>query len=384
MRIVHIASFAGNIGDIINHLGFYNAMNINEQDVNKIEIRKFYRNQGKNRRVFDKKLADEINQYDLLVLGGGGFFDVYFDESETGTTFDMSEQFVNSITIPVVVNAMGVHIDRLKTIAVEKFGQFIGLISKKDNWYISIRNDGSYKRMVEVLGKDSLVNIHVVPDNGFVFKNNKQLRLDSERKVIGLNITNEIIDPEFTNGITTDSFNKKIAKLVMQIINKDNICCFFVHTPQDIETLNKIMNICGREHFRDNVVLAPYMPFFSCLATKFANYYAYCDLVIGMRFHANVLAMAVGIPVVGLAIHEQISGLYKEIGLNEHFIRIGEKAWINKLKVKIFSLLKNNRRYQEEQEAVKKMIVTQHQKYILQLKKFFAKAIMKSNRRFNK
>ena len=369
MRIVHIASFAGNIGDIINHLGFYNAMNINEQDVNKIEIRKFYRNQGKNRRVFDKKLADEINQYDLLVLGGGGFFDVYFDESETGTTFDMSEQFVNSITIPVVVNAMGFHVDRSKKEAIGKFKRFIGLISSKDNWNISIRNDGSSKRMAEVYGNNILDKIQVVPDNGFVFKE-KGHSNSCNKKIIGLSITNEMLDSEFTQGITIDAFNKKMAGIIKQLTAMNHICCFLVHTPQDINTLNAIMNLCGREAFRDNITIAPYVPFMTNLTAGFINTFSCCDLIVGMRFHANVLAMAMNIPVIGLAIHEQISGLYDEIGLKEHCICIGDKDWIPNLEAKIVSLMNNSNLYLKEQNFVKNNIIIQHQKFIHHLKSF--------------
>ena len=368
MKIIHIASFAGNLGDIINHLSFYSSMCIDAKNVKKIEIRKFYRNQGKNRRLFDKEFADEINQYDLLVLGGGGFFDVYFNESETGTTFDMSEQFINSIAIPVVVNAMGFHVDRSKKKAIGKFNQFIDLISSKDNWFVSIRNDGSSKRMSEIYGTNILAKLHIVPDNGFLFKAKEYSNIG--KKIIGMSITNEMIDSGFTKGTSINKFNEEIAKIIIQLLNKDYICCFFIHTPQDIETLDKIMKICGRELFRNKIIIAPYIPFLSRFTTEFTKYYSCCDLVVGMRFHANVLAMALHIPVIGLAMHEQISGLYEEIALKGHYINVGDKEWATKLMIKIFSLIKENTIYLEEQNLVENRIATQHNKYVQEIKDF--------------
>ena len=73
MKIMHIASFQGNCGDILSHSGFYNLLKKilpNENiDVTQIEMRDFYRNS--QLRKFDNTFLNEVNTYDLLVIGGG-------------------------------------------------------------------------------------------------------------------------------------------------------------------------------------------------------------------------------------------------------------------------------------------------------------------------
>lgn len=88
-HLLHIASFKGNVGDIINHEGFYNKLRSQiDFDIEQIEIRKFYRNAGELN--FDSELVKKINEYDGLVIGGGGLFDIRWNDSLTGTTVDMS------------------------------------------------------------------------------------------------------------------------------------------------------------------------------------------------------------------------------------------------------------------------------------------------------
>ena len=78
MKILHVASFKGNIGDNASHMGFYKILKLHLIDfkVKKIEIRKFYKNYKKSDALsFDDKFVESINNYDLCIIGGGGFLD---------------------------------------------------------------------------------------------------------------------------------------------------------------------------------------------------------------------------------------------------------------------------------------------------------------------
>lgn len=108
MNIVHIASHKGNIGDLINHQGFYSLFQNEKFKITKIELRDFYFSTP-NRKLFNCDLADYINTFDLCIFGGGGFFDVQWPESESGTTLNLSSSFLEEITIPVLFNCMGYH-----------------------------------------------------------------------------------------------------------------------------------------------------------------------------------------------------------------------------------------------------------------------------------
>ena len=69
IRILHIASFIGNVGDNANHDGFRNNLRAllgRECVFDEIEIRDFYFSVRK--RLFDEDFIEEANTYDLVVV----------------------------------------------------------------------------------------------------------------------------------------------------------------------------------------------------------------------------------------------------------------------------------------------------------------------------
>ena len=336
--ITHIASFSGNYGDLINHKGFYELFDFRDCIIERIEIRKFYNNyNGYDKGYFDKALADKINKSNLLILGGGGFFDVYWDKSPTGTTFQMTREFVDSIKIPVVINAMGVHFSKEHEEAKEKFYKFFGYINKLDNWMVNIRNDGSRLRMEKVYSQDIMSGVNVVPDNGFF---SKREFLSDDGEMIGINLTSELSDYTYVNNEALDVFYKKISNYILDLIY-NHVVCFFIHTPQDIFTLSIILNNIGNERLRSNVKLAPFHPFYSKDYYDVIDYYRACKVIIAMRFHANVLGLRMKKPIVGLSIHDQIEGLYNEIDLKSSCVRVGSNNYIERLKTIVNQYLNN-------------------------------------------
>ena len=74
IRILQLASFSGNIGDNISHIGFKNLLNQLhlDLDITRLEIRKFYNNYNlSDKRFFNQELISEINSYDGCIIGGG-------------------------------------------------------------------------------------------------------------------------------------------------------------------------------------------------------------------------------------------------------------------------------------------------------------------------
>ena len=134
IRALHLASFNGNIGDIANHVGFWNLFKkyvTNDVEVTYLEIREYYKSW--NLRQFDDSFADLVNRYDLLVIGGGNFFDVKWDYSTTGTTLNISDEILRKIHIPIVFNGLGVDYSPNMCLAKVKdcFGSFIKYLDSR-------------------------------------------------------------------------------------------------------------------------------------------------------------------------------------------------------------------------------------------------------------
>jgi polysaccharide pyruvyl transferase WcaK-like protein len=76
-------------------------------------------------------------------------------------------------------------------------------------------------------------------------------------------------------------------------------------------------------------------------AQETASAYAASDLVIAQRFHANVIPIALGVPVIGLDSYPQIKNLYDEIAIQENSLRIDTDNFTTELIQKASLTLQN-------------------------------------------
>lgn len=153
MRILQVASYNGNIGDCANHTGFRSEWKrqIGEDIFENLEMRYFYRSW--NQRKFDESFIRMANEYDLLIFGGGGFFELNWDYSATGTTIDLSKEVLEKIEIPILFNCIGTNAAKgASESTVKKFDLFLEYVIKRGN-FVSVRNDGSYQ-LINRLYKD--------------------------------------------------------------------------------------------------------------------------------------------------------------------------------------------------------------------------------------
>lgn len=176
IKILHISSFLGNIGDNISNIGLYNILNnlLNDTDITQLEIRKFYNNCHKSDKMyFNIDFISYINSFDLCIFGGGGFL-TYNIDSPTGCTISLAPDLLKNIKIPILFSSLGCNnggiYEQYNPVYKDKFKAFINNILDKDNMTIMIRNDGSIKR----LQKDCNFQPHIftqVLDNGFFYCN---------------------------------------------------------------------------------------------------------------------------------------------------------------------------------------------------------------------
>lgn len=350
MRIIHIASFKGNCGDIINHHGFYTLLSdlFEEKDVDKIEIRDFYFS-ASNKRNFDYEFAMFVNQYDLCILGGGGFFDCRWEKSATGVTMDINDDFISTVSIPVIVNAMGYHefpaATNKKTI--EAFHRFLQKIIKKNNWFVTIRNDGSIERLAKRYGK--IVNSYFlkVPDNAFA--NSKKTFCDKESKMVGLCIMSDMFTKEFSGEeFSVDKMLTQLAIYVEENVGNGYGFTLFAHTPQDLQTINLLLYKLDKKTIRNCICVAPvdYISEGNRIVDQYGEWYSRCEYIIAMRFHACIFGYLLGVPTIALASHEQLLGLYQELKFEKFLVKL-DALFLSKMKQVIPYTIEN---YESERE----------------------------------
>jgi polysaccharide pyruvyl transferase WcaK-like protein len=343
-KVLHIASFTGNIGDNANHLGFrswFETLLEKRVDWTELEIREFYW----KKRFWDESFVDYANTFDLIVIGGGNYFELWVDKSPTGTSVEIEPELYKKIETPVYFNALGVDPGQgASASAIKKFRTFIKAIVRRDG-LISVRNDGAMKNLRDFVGEDILEFINEAPDGGFFVNSciDKQPTLQSESHKIGINVASDMAEVRFkdyANGV--EGFSKEFSEAMVKISTNLPGCefVFFPHIFRDLDVVNKIITYLPDDLRRKYLTVSEYSNGDAAAIRTFSKY-SECDLIIGSRFHSNVCSISMGVKSLGLYNYIQIKNLYKGLNQEENLIDIRKPGFSVSMEQKVLDLLKD-------------------------------------------
>ena len=328
MRILHIASFNGNIGDNASHIGFRNILKMLGiiATIDQIEIRRFYKNYSLlDKQNFDWDFVKKANQYDLVVFGGGGFLDYWVPNSETGTTIDISLSLFQQLRVPVLFTSIGCIPHRnVPEGNVEKFSRFINAILEKKNAILAVRNDGSKMVLKSVLGDIVADKIPQILDNGFFYESNKEFPPIIDGKYIAINVTKDqlLMKNQIIGEVNTEHFNQQLRQYIDAIIKNTDLNIVFVpHIFSDLEAIQYALTGIDDYFIRTRVAIAPYIQGnYGC--EYLMSVYKKADYIVGMRFHANVCSLAQGKTIAGLAALDRIRYMCQSVGADKYVIDV--------------------------------------------------------------
>ncbi|MCJ8327830.1 MAG: polysaccharide pyruvyl transferase family protein [Campylobacterales bacterium] len=330
MKILHIASFIGNIGDNASHMGLYNILNelISNYEIENIEIRKFYNNyQEQDKQMFDIKFIKYMNTFDLCIIGGGGFLDYWVKDSKTGTTIDIDPSLLCHISTKTILTSIGSNPHKVIPEGnIEKFREFLKNVEKNSNIKIAIRNDGSSLSIKRDIGIEYLENITEILDHGFFYSLVKVDNKLIENKYIAINITDDqiLMQSKLRDSIDINLYHKELIKVVEYIVKVRNLHVVFVpHIYSDIKAIANFICLLNDNIIRNYVSVAP------CLqgnngANKLFSVYKNSEYVIATRFHANICSIALGKKTIGLGVLDRVHYLYDSLGIREFSLSINE------------------------------------------------------------
>jgi len=338
LRVIQLASFEGNIGDNANHSGTRSMLEKNlgiPLEFTNLEIREFYW----KLRKFDFCFAELVNSYDLLMIGGGNYFELWVKDSVTGTSIDMGIDLLKAIKVPILFYGLGCDAGQgIPAGNIQKFRSFLDYILSSNNYLVSVRNDGSLFNIRQYIGEIYASKIHRVPDGGFFAKTIDSFHpeIPMNGKTIGINLAGDMLDIRFPQkddlGIDYQQFVCEFSAFLNELFakNDDLSVVFFPHIFRDLNIIaDVIINIkdCYR---RKRITVAPYLHGNGSSEYIF-DIYRKCDLILGMRFHANVCPIGMSVPTGGLACYPQVNLLYNELNLEKCCIQVNKKGFGSEL-----------------------------------------------------
>jgi polysaccharide pyruvyl transferase WcaK-like protein len=328
MKILHVASFKGNIGDIANHYGFRNWFGSFFDDTiewQNFEIRDVYRKVTS----FGDSFVDLANKVDLVVIGGGNFFELWVENSPTGTSISIQDSALDKIRTPIYFNALGVDDGMgFSDNTIAKFNRFFDRLINSSQYLVSVRNDGAFQTLSKhVVSKRYLSKVIRIPDGGFFAElGNIQNKKNLASPLVGINLAGDMLETRFPGKDMLhnyQSFLVEFALLLKQILEKWPTVKFvmFPHIYSDLRVYSDLMDVLPDAIRRNQVRIAAYDANLPALDTVFSEYIN-CNVVLGMRFHSNVVAIANGIPSIGLQCYKQIQSLFYEIGIEKYLVDV--------------------------------------------------------------
>ena len=286
LRVLHLASFAGNIGDLANHAGardlFARTLDFEFSFV-ELEIREFYW----RRRSFDDDFVRYANGFDLLLIGGGNYFELWVQDSPTGTSIAIDTKRLAALQIPVIFYSLGVDIGQGYTDQTAgRFRAFMGTVLASDTMYTCVRNDGSSLAMEEVLGADVSRRVRTMPDGGF-FATGTGKRVEPHpsrpsSRLVGINLAGDMLERRFGGAVSAHDFLAGFAGACTQLLEaRDDLNLEFVpHIWRDVTVIAELLAMIPDRFLRSRIGVAPLRPVASGLP-EFLGRYGTCDLVLG-------------------------------------------------------------------------------------------------------
>lgn len=341
MKVLHVASFNGNIGDNANHNGLRSLIkDILKCKINydEMEIRRFYQNYTEDDKLyFDLEFVKKANLYDLVIIGGGNFFEIWIENSSTGCTVDMPDFVIESINTKVLFFGLG--FDKYKGYSKKtekRFLHFIEEVNKYSNYLVTLRNDGSIEQFINSYGNNKAYLVKKVYDGGFFVQinSNQNSPLNSNKTNIILSVAIDMPNVRFRTNEKTDAILdvvEKFSSYIVQIASdNENIhLCLMPHIYSDLEIISRIINELPDRIRRNRISVGPLLYGMGKEKIVF-SYYKMADLVIGMRFHANVCAIGLGKKTIGISSYKKIEDLYRDLK-NASQIDINDKNFTERL-----------------------------------------------------
>jgi len=346
IKILHVASFHGNIGDNVSHIGFENILSMLELDycIDRLEIRKAYNNYKEDDAFsFDENFVEKANGYDFLVFGGGGFLDYWVKGSPNGTTVSIHEYDLDKIKTNILFTSIGANPNKIVPEEnYEKFKSFLNYIKSKDNITLALRNDASVLSIENDFGKELLEDTFEILDHGFFYEKLgiEETSFPVNGKYICVNVTQDQLD--FKNskeeGVSHQYYYENVAEMLKEIYQEYGYKIVFVpHIYTDINAIYKVLENFSDQFNRDNVYISPYIQGDEG-CHLLASIYKKSEAVIASRYHANILALNFGVPSFGLSPLRRVHYLYEFFNMpySSSYVEPGFKD-------KVLTFLRNNR-----------------------------------------
>ena len=343
IKIAHLGAYGLNLGDTValNNIRLQVAKYTKEEirwvPIN-ITVFHGFRNNIKKTCAYFQKHLDGV---DALIVGGGGLIECgpQHHDMETGWKLPFSEKMFESYGKdfpPIYVIGAGINYFR-KYSEEDQFNRS-GVESLKDlinrARFFSVRNDGSYTKIMKLLGGDAQLHlrdkISEIPDPGLIYDHEVPRRTKEECEDLPV-----AFQPAFNNnrGVMAgrslsleDSRSACNRKQLYRLV-RENDLKVLPHTPKDFRDFEEHESLVSKLKFTKNSGIEEYSGLLDLYNTIKAS--------VAMRGHGQMIALGLNVPSVYFSTQDKVLNFSQQHQLMEYNVDIEDPDWYQGLQQKM-------------------------------------------------
>lgn len=329
LRVLHIGSHFGNIGDNASHSVVQDAISrrVSAQFEN-LEIRRFYRNAGELR--FDDDFVRHANTFDMVLFGGGNYLEVAHAYSASATTFDISPETLAGVRTPFVLNAVA--FDPAKSDdeqLFERFRTWAGAVAEHPMVKVNLRDDGSLDDFQRFVGPLSEFGFGLVQDPGLFYQPPQDFPF-TNRNYVAVNLAGDLEDVRYPRPGERDALFAAL-RFVIGGLPDDMAFVLVPHVALDVTILGEFLGDCTDFAARKRILVAPLLQGYDDFWKTWAIYRD-ASGIIANRYHSLVCNLQYDIPMAVLANYPKISKTLERMGLEElTYTGVGKSDLLDRL-----------------------------------------------------
>ena len=319
LKIVHVGAFRGNMGDYANHSSFYEwferilaPKKINWQE---LDIREVWR----GNRDLGESLRKVGHDTDLIVLGGGNFWETWDSSSRSGTSLNVTYPEFKALGIPVFFNSLGVETSRgISKNAQKVFFEDFENYGFDNQFFVSLRNDGSIQNLSQ-RGVD-VTNAVTLPDHGFFFEATEEEKPQIRKPRLLVNLAKDMREQRYGEIGGYELFIKDMAQILKDTYSLTQFeLLFYCQIPTDVEVGTDLFSLLPESMVRNDASLSfPNSSFGK--GNKYFGPFCWADLVLAQRFHSTVLGLISNADLISISNHSKVVGLHEQLETNQKYL----------------------------------------------------------------
>lgn len=256
----------------------------------------------------DDNLLTEINQYDALLIGGGGLFlpDTNAN-SVSGWQWAVSNSQIERIKVPIILYSVGYNYFKGQ-MNTELFISSLNCIIRKAA-FVGLRNKGSIAAVQALISEDLRDKIAYQPCTTTLIRKIYKIPRCKRKKSVAVNLAFDRKERRY--GENQAIILTQVAKSISYIAQKGYAILYVAHCYSDLEFLQYL----DAEKINYQV-----KNFSQSLPYEIIRFYAGIEIVIGMRGHAQMIPFGTGTKIISLGTHDKMKWFLEDVNLEDCYV----------------------------------------------------------------